>query len=333
MAKLEGRVRRSLRIHLKNDKLASRDKLVPSNEKLASSVAKPTLTLASGSTIKGNAPISPAAAIVLTTTSDPALSNDMLATTPTETSDHAIEDDTLVSTATITTPVSTSDSPISLFRLPRELREYIYTYVSFAEATWIGSLPLVGKQHDVIVEEDTIRQSATFIKTNSSIIAVSREVRDEFRTAVWRNYMKSDRQVDLRLYDFACKPLRTLASSSPLDLQGLLGERDCHVDVRSTEAFEHYRTTMDHRSLRALVQSLIMNWLLFCHDIGLEAEHSFDGCRWDDSHIVAGAIKSRRFRHHDVLRTDPNINEIKIAVRKSLNAHFIRLRALPVRRY
>ena len=224
----------------------------------------------------------------------------------------------------ITTPVTPSDSSTSLFRLPLELREYIYTYLSFTEATWIGAPTLVADKRDVIPERDTMQQLATCIKTKLSIILVSSEVRDEFRTAVWRSFVNSDRQVDLRLYDFTSKPLSILASRSPTDLQKLLEKRKCRVDVRFTGAFKDYRT-VDQRRLRVLFQSLIMNWVLFCHDAGLDAEYSFDDCKWEDSHMAGIAINFGMIEHRDVLRTDPNVMNMKVAVRKSLDAHFQRL--------
>jgi hypothetical protein len=233
-----------------------------------------------------------------------------------------------IGSCSTTTPITPSDSPVSLFRLPRELRDYVYTYLSFTEATWIGTPTLVAGQRDVIVEKDTMKQPATFIRTNSSIILVSSEVRDEFRTAVWRSFVKSDRQVDLRLYDFASKPLVILASRFPLDLQKLLEKRKCRVDFRFTEALKQYRT-MDQRRFRGIFQSSIVNWVLFFHDVGLKAEHSFDECRWEDAYLVEIAIKFGMIIHRNVLRTDPNVLQIKAAAHKSLQAHLERLRGTP----
>jgi hypothetical protein len=312
MAKTEGHLRRSLRIRIKHEKLAS-----------ANGTA--TSTPASTSTNKADLPLSAAATITAIKPSDPALDNSMQAATLTETPDqthtleadaslpasnvttptaiitavalendtqvptatqtltrsHTLEDDALMPTselnnaATIITSDTPSDLSTSLFRLPLELRDYIYIDVFINEATWIGNTPITMGYKDVIIERPTMQKPATFIKTDSSIILASSEVRDEFRTAVWRDLMQSDRHVTLKLYDLTLTPLSDFfASCSPSELQKLQVKAKCHVHIHLTGVFwQQHKTPLDGGS--GSIRDVVQAWLSLCDRIGLDATYSF----------------------------------------------------------
>jgi hypothetical protein len=198
-----------------------------------------------------------------------------------------------ITAPTIATPGIIADTSISLFRLPRELRDYIYTYVSFNEATWIGSPPLVAGQQDVIIEENTMQQPATSTKTHSSIIITSSEVRDEFRTAVWRSLITSDRQADLRLYDFTPAPISDFfASCSPSELQTLLVGGKCRVHIHLTGVL-HTRHLTPQLRLKISLSDVIMAWVSFCLRIGLETTYSLhDRCDWDELMLAESGLQN-----------------------------------------
>lgn len=305
MAKTEGHLRRSLRIRIKNEKLASangtetstpvskstnKDVLAlsaaaattaikPSNPALENSMRVVTLTETPDQTHNLEEDASLPASNVTTSTAITAvaLENDtqIPTTTQTLTRSHTLEDDALMPTsklnnaATITTPDTPSDLSTSLFRLPLELRDYIHIDVSINEATWIGNTPITMGYKDVIIERPTMQKPATFIKTDSSIILASSEIRDEFRTAVWRDLMKSDRLVTLKLYDLTLTPLSDFfASCSPSELQKLQVKGKCHVHIHLTGVF-----WQQHKS--GSIRDVVQAWLSFCGRIGLDATYSF----------------------------------------------------------
>ena len=227
--------------------------------------------------------------------SDHVLENYTAVATPSETSDHTFEldDDVTVPAATITTPAVISDSPCSLFPLPRELRDYVYGYLAPDEAFWIARPPVVGEQENAIVERASMHKSAALIKSKHSLIFVSRDTRDEFRVALWRAYVDDpDRQATLRVYDFDPKPIRDLFTGcSPLDLSKLLAKEIDHVNMYFTGDLQRYRD-LGQLNLRGLIQTLMMRWVSFCDEKGLNPMYSFSSsrCAWTDMAVVDIAI-------------------------------------------
>jgi hypothetical protein len=99
-------------------------------------------------------------------------------------------------------------TPFPLLRLPRELRDQIYDYLTPDVSFWIGRPPVVGKQKNAVVERSSMHKSAALIKSKHSLIFVCRDTRDEFRSALWRAYVDDpDRQAALRVYDFDPEPI------------------------------------------------------------------------------------------------------------------------------
>jgi hypothetical protein len=351
MAKTEERLRRSSRIRLKNEKLASANDAATSTPANAASLsttkddvpqsaaATTTRSMRSKTTLKNDmqaptgtknpkhahtleddalmpdklatakktAPLTPAfistnnddmpvsaAATTTPISSGPALENDMRVATLTKNLDqtHTLDDALLPATAvtnatantavapatTMTTPLTASDLPTAISRLPRELRDHIYTYVSINEVTWIGNPPLTAGKRNVIIEKPTMQQPATSIKTNSSIVLASSQTRDEFRTAAWRSLIKSDRKAHLRLYDFDPTPLRRFfATCSPFELKKMQMKGKCHVHIHLTGAFQPV-PKIPIMNLMPYIQEAIVAWAQFCRGRRLQAEeYSFDG--------------------------------------------------------
>jgi hypothetical protein len=313
MAESGGRLARS---SLMNDKLVpeNADAILPTPYKFTikddvpmSSSTVTTLTAASDSVLDSdvskpdtvlndNMCASAATSNTPTTT----LENDMAAPTMNKISSSTFEDDGLVPTTTITTPATaiSSDSPFALHRLPRELQDRIHTYISLNVATWIGSPPLATKQQEiVIIERNTMikmNKPATLIKTHSSIVLVSKVVRDDFRTAVLRTYIESNCQVEFLLYDFDSKPLRDFfAACSTLQLQKLQKKEKCLVQFHLTKDIRRFRTSPE-LCLRGLVQSLVMGWVSFCDEVGLDdVVYSFRKCDFFDGQVVDISISQR----------------------------------------
>jgi hypothetical protein len=231
------------------------------------------------------------------------------------TQSHTLEDNALVPTSTltnataittvalataITTPGTPFDLSTSLSRLPLELRVYVYIDVSINEATWIGNTPITMGYKDVIIEKPTMPKPATFIKTSSSIMLASSEVRDEFRTAVWRDLLNSDRPVTLKLYDLILAPLSDFfASCSPSELQKLVAKGKRHVDIHLTGVFwQKHKKPEDGGS--GSIHEVVMAWLSFCGRIGLDATYSYaDSSAWPAMTLVhvdlTGEVSLRDF--------------------------------------
>jgi hypothetical protein len=263
-------------------------------DKLATAKKTAPLTPAFISTNNDDTPVS-AAATTTPISSAPALENDMRVATLTKNLDqtHTLEDDALLPatavtnatantavapTTTMTTPLTASDLPTAISRLPRELRDHIYTYVSINEATWIGNPPLTAGKRNVIIENPTMPQPATSIKTKSSIVLASSQTRDEFRTVAWRSLIKSDRKAHLRLYDFDPTPLRRFfATCSPSELEKMQVKGKCHVHIHLTGAFQPV-PKVPIMNVMPYIQEAIVAWAQFCRGRRLQAEeYSFDG--------------------------------------------------------
>jgi hypothetical protein len=223
--------------------------------------------------------------------------NSMVLLTMNKASSSTFEYDRLVSTSTIATAAAptASGSSFPLHRLPRELQDRIHTYISFDAATWFGSPPLATEQQDIVViEKINIYKPASFIKTHSNVVLVSKKIRDDFRTAVLRTYMESHRQVEFLLYDFDSKPLREFfAACSTLQLQQLQKKEKCLVQVHLTKDIRRFRTSPE-LCLRGLVQSLVMGWVSFCDEVGLDdVVYSFEKCYFFDVQVVDISVSQR----------------------------------------
>jgi hypothetical protein len=118
-------------------------------------------------------------------------------------------------------------TPFPLLRLPRELRDQIYDYLTPDVSFWIGRPPVVGKQKNAVVERSSMHKSAALIKSKHSLIFVCRDTRDEFRSALWRAYVDDpDRQAALRVYDFDPEPISDMFTGcTALELPEVLAKR------------------------------------------------------------------------------------------------------------
>jgi hypothetical protein len=318
MTETEGRLARS---SLQNDKLApananatltSSYKSTIKNDIHMSPTTTASLTAASGS-VDNNEVSKPGTTItgsllasdmmndmcVSAAASNTPTTTDMAAPTLNKTLNSTSENGGLVPNITITTAATAtptaSDPFFPLHRLPRELQDRIHTYISFNASTWIGSPPLATEQqYVVVIERDNMQKPATFIKTHSNIVLVSKQIRDDFRTAVLRTYMESHRQVEFLLYDFDPKPLRDFFTAcSTLQLQTLQKKEKCLVQVHLTKDIRRFRTSPE-LCLCGLVQSLVMGWVSFCDEVGLDdVVYSFEKCYFFDVQVVDISVSQR----------------------------------------
>jgi hypothetical protein len=327
MASIEGRPRPSLLFHRKKNKLESakppatrtstpRSKV--KDEVLLSATATATPTTASGSALENYMRL-----LEPTKTSNRILKNDMIVPTRRETSTRTLEikDDVLIPATAITTPpVVISDSPHFLFRLPRELGDCIYAYLAPDEAFWIARPPVVGKKQNAVVEKASMHKSAALIKCKHSLIFASRDTRDEFRCALWRDYVDSDRQVPLRVYDFDPKPVRDLFHGcSTLDLPKVLQKGRYRVNMYLTGDLRRFRKVAQF-DLRSLIKTLIMRWVEFCDENRLHPIYSFSKCTWIDMAVVDVAISQSDFEagpeDWDEIQTDPHFVRLVPFIRR-----------------
>ena len=295
------------------------------------SALKNDMTVFSPSDISDHSPEDRRMAPIPTKSSRHTPKNDMPVRTPTRISKHTLEleDDAIVPAATITTPVVISDSPDLLFRLPRELRDFVYAYLAPDEAIWIARPPVVGKQVNAIVERDSMHKSAALIKSKHSLIFVSRDTRDEFRSALWRAYVDDpDRQATLRVYDFDPKPIRDLFTGcSPLDLSKLLAKEIDHVNMYFTGDLQRYRD-LGQLNLRGLIQTLMMRWVSFCDEKGLNPMYSFSSsrCAWTDMAVVDIAISQgtdERPKGWYAIRSNPHFQRLEAFFQVRFGRHLL----------
>lgn len=173
------------------------------------------------------------------------------------------------------------------FSLPPELRDQIYVYASVAEGidTWIGAPPLFEGQKDSIIEK--INQS-TFVKTSSGIVALNHQARSEFRWAVWRDYMTTKRQIDVRVHDFMPASIKSFFTScSSLQLERILKPNRCHVRIHLIRNFHKHRGVP--RADESVMQAL-KDWVVFCDGSHLVAEHSLDEFDWYDVMLIRSTL-------------------------------------------
>jgi hypothetical protein len=158
MAKIEIHLKRPSPIRLKNDKLTS---------------ANETAILTSASTMKDDLPVSAAAATTPVMASDTTFESDMRAFTPTKASNHTVEDGAIIPATTITTPGKPSDSSISIFRLPRELRDYIYTHNR--SPRFEERLPIAGHELGAVLSRCWIGSGPLFRRVQVGELAHGRD--------------------------------------------------------------------------------------------------------------------------------------------------------------
>jgi hypothetical protein len=189
-------------------------------------------------------------------------------------------------------PTISSATVFPFFRLPPELRDEIYTYASTTQKVWIGRPPrLDHTPDDVIVEKNSTYKPTTLIRTRHSIVSVSHETRDEFRTAMWREYMTTTRKVRFRVYDFSLSPLKELFTScSASEVKKLQKRNKCRVQHHLTASFHEYRR---ENRLWELIQ-LFTAWLKFNVHTLWHAKQSIDKCDWYDTQLLRTTLEDER---------------------------------------
>lgn len=216
--------------------------------------------------------------------------------------DDEITRNLVIPSATSTTHSSqeTVSSPATLlpvtvfpfFRLPPELRDEIYIYASLTENVWIGRPPRSSDGSDnAIVEKDSMHRPATLVRTEHSILGVCHQTRDEFRTAMWREFMTAPRVVNFRVYDFAFDPLEEVfANCSISEVEKLQVEDKCRVHPHLTTSFQWYRREKHIGNLIVLFSA----WLRFNEDTLFDAEQSIDECDWYDTQLLRTTLMDKR---------------------------------------
>jgi hypothetical protein len=259
------------------------------------------------------------------------LENDILVLASRKISIHAleIEDDALIPATTMIPPVVIFDPPFPLLRLPRELRDQIYAYLTPDEAFWIGRPPVVGEQKNAVVESDYMHKSAALVKSKHSLIFVCRDTRDEFRSALWRAYVDDpDRQAAFRVYDFDPKPISEIFNGcTTLELPKVLSKwRRQRVRMYLTGDLRRYRGLVQLDS-RGLIQTLIMRWVAFCDGTGLDPMYSFSRCTWENMAVVDLAISQGNFEagpeDWDGFQTDPHFVRLVPFFRRQFGRLFL----------
>ena len=182
------------------------------------------------------------------------------------------------------------------FRPPPELRDEIYIYASMTQIVWMGCPPRSSDgSDDTIVEKDHMYKPATLVRTEHSIISVCHQTRDEFRNAMWREYMTRPRVVHLRLYDFAVSPLEEFfANCSAPEVEKLRQPDKCRVHHHITSAFHKYRQS--DRAYWEIVD-VLDDWMMFEWRTELEAEQSIDVCGWYDARLLMNTMKEDGITH------------------------------------
>ena len=174
-----------------------------------------------------------------------------------------------------------------------------------------------------------MHKSAALIKSIHSLIFVSRDTRDEFRVALWRAYVDDpDRQATLRVYDFDPKPIRDLFTGcSPLDLSKLLAKEIDHVNMYFTGDLQRYRD-LGQLNLRGLIQTLMMRWVSFCDEKGLNPMYSFSSsrCAWTDMAVVDIAISQgtdERPKGWYAIRSNPHFQRLEAFFQVRFGRHLL----------
>ena len=208
------------------------------------------------------------------------------ATSTAQSSKEAFSSPTTASTVTV----------FLFFRLPPELQDEIYIYASTTQIVWMGRPPRFSDNYENrIVEKDHMYKPATLVRTKHSIISVCHQTRDEFRNAMWREYMTGPRVVHLRLYDFAVSPLEELfANCSAPEVEKLRHPDKCRVHHHITSAFHKYRQS--DRAYWEIVD-VLDDWMMFEWRTELESEQSIDVCGWYDARLLMNTMKEDGITH------------------------------------
>jgi hypothetical protein len=193
-------------------------------------------------------------------------------------------------------PSALSANVFPFFRLPRELRDEIYIYASTTQKVWIGRPPrLEHTPDDVIVEKASTYKPTTLIRTKHSIVSVSHETRDEFRTAVWREYITTTRRVRFRVYDFAFSPIDELfAHCSASEVKKLQKRDKCRMHHHITTVFHVYRRF--HRAYQEIA-NVLDAWLVFEMRAPMIAKQSIDECDWYDAKMLRDTLLDDNVPH------------------------------------
>jgi hypothetical protein len=195
-----------------------------------------------------------------------------------------------------TLPAAPAATVFPFFRLPRELRDEIYIYASLTEIVWIGCQPRLDHiPDDVIVEKSSTYKPAALVRREYSIISVCHEARDEFRTAMWREYMTGPRVVLFRVHDFDFSPFDELfANCSKSELKKLQKRDKCRVQHHITTAFHEYR-----RSKMAYddIVNVLDAWMLFETRAPMDAKQSIDQCDWYDARLLRTTLEEDKITH------------------------------------
>lgn len=188
-------------------------------------------------------------------------------------------------------PTVPSRTVFPFFRLPPELRDQIYIYASLAENVWIGRLPRVSKDpYDVIVEKASTHKPAILVRTEHSIVSACHQTRDEFRTAMWREYMTTTRKVRFRVCDLAFEPLEELfANCSEAEANKLRKTNKCRVHHHITPALHAYARS-DREYWEWELVDLLDAWLMFETRAPMDAEQSVDRYDWYSIRLLRTAL-------------------------------------------
>jgi hypothetical protein len=147
----------------------------------------------------------------------------------------------------------------------------------------------------VVVEKRSLYKPVALVKTEHSIIGTCHEARDEFRAAVWRDYMTSNRRIHICVYDFAMGPIEELfANCSASEVAKLQIRDNCRVYHYITGAFHKYRQS---KNAYWEIVDLLDAWLLFAKHVSLDAKQSIEECDWYDARLPKTTMLEDKITH------------------------------------
>lgn len=194
-------------------------------------------------------------------------------------------------------------APVSLFSLPKEIRNKIYGYVYLTAPTWIGAASIIDDKNaqvddfsahkepaqlpgSKIPSYDTSHKPSVFVKSKTSLVLTCHQLRSEYRDAVWWRYLHKlgpGEHIDVRVRDFRFEHLEHLITCcSSEELLKLYSRRP-----RSLRRKLHIRLYLNHVSPRwwslkrrragdEVIQKPIREWAIFVQRTGLRAEYAVD---------------------------------------------------------